>query len=109
MTRVEMSQVKSRLGDFGIIRIGGAVIVTPCDTRMKIIASLARKEMTAEELSKATGVGYSTIMDHMELLERLGVVVPLLKRSPKKRRMYFRLNEEPLDVLEDLPCRSLGV
>ena len=41
-------------------------------------------------------------MDHMDFLERLGVVKTTLKRDGGRRRIYFRLSEDPLEGIEEL-------
>jgi len=102
MIKVKMTGVSSRLGNFTVIKIGQTVLISPCDTRMKILAALAKGELTSEEITKQTGVSYSTVMDHMDCLEKLGVVETSLKRDGGRRRMYFSLNEDPLEGIEQL-------
>ncbi len=106
MPRVKMKDVKSRLGSFSVIRMGGAVIITPCDTRTKIIGALARRHMTSEEVTRLTGMSYSTVMDHMDALERVGIVSTYLKRDGGKnggrRRIYFSLSDDPLGAVDEL-------
>ena len=102
MIKVKMTEVSSRLGTFTVIKMGQTVLISPCDTRMKILAALANGEFTSEEIAKETGASYSTVMDHMDFLERLGVVKTLLKREGGRRRIHFTLNEDPLDGIEEL-------
>lgn len=102
LAKVKMTEISSRLGNFSLIKMGGAVFITPCDTRMKIIGALARGEMTSEEVTAKTGAAYSTVMDHMDVLERVGIVTTHLRRNGGRRRMYFRLSEEPLEMIEEL-------
>lgn len=104
MAKVKMAEVSSRLGNFTIIKLGAAVLISPCDTRMKILAALAEGELTGEDLQQETGVSYSAVMDHMELLERLGVVAASLKRDGEggRRRICFSLKEDPLEGIEEL-------
>ncbi len=102
MAKVKMTEISSRLGNFSVIKMGGAVIITPCDTRMKIIGALARKEMTSEEVTEETGAAYSTVMDHMDVLERVGIVTTNLRRNGGRRRIYFQLSEEPLERIDEL-------
>jgi DNA-binding transcriptional ArsR family regulator len=102
MIKVKMTGVSSRLGNLTIIKIGQAVLISPCDTRMKILAALADGELTSEELTREIGVSYSTVMDHMDCLERLGVVKANLKREGGRRRIHFGLNENPLESIEQL-------
>ncbi|MBI2184568.1 MAG: winged helix-turn-helix transcriptional regulator [Thaumarchaeota archaeon] len=92
MPKVEVREIDSRLGRFCVITIGNTVLLTPCDTRMKIIKILAEKEMTADEMSKATGTAYSTVMDHMDVLEKAGIVTSFLRKDGGKRRICFKLN-----------------
>lgn len=106
MNRVKMAEISSRLGNFSVIKMGEAVIISPCDTRMKIIGALAKREMTSEELARETGVAYSTIMDHMDVLERLGIVVSHLKRNGGRRRIYFKLNENPLELIDQILAKK---
>lgn len=105
MPTVQVKEISSRLGNFCLIRIGKTLLLTPCDTRMKIIQALARQDMTADELSRAVEAAYSTVMDHMDVLERAGVVTSLLKRHEGKRRIYFRLNEEPARHMQEIFTR----
>ena len=102
MIKVKMTEVSSRLGNFTVIKLGQTVLISPCDTRMKILAALANGALTSDEITKETGVSYSTVMDHMDFLERLGVVGTTLKRDGGRRRMYFSLNEDPLEGIEEL-------
>jgi DNA-binding transcriptional ArsR family regulator len=102
MIKVEMAEVSSRLGNFTVIKMGQAVLISPCDTRMKILAALADGELTSEEITRQTGVTYSTVMDHMDFLERLGVVKTSLKRDGGRRRIHFGLSEDPLEGIEEL-------
>lgn len=104
MAKVKMTEVSSRLGNFTIIKLGHTVLISPCDTRMKILAALAEGELTGEDLQQETGVSYSAVMDHMELLERLGVVATSLKRDEDggRRRICFSLKDDPLEGIEEL-------
>ncbi len=89
-----MHEVRSRLGEFCVIELKGLKLITPCDTRVKILQSLSDGDKTADDLSKETGAAYSTIMDHMDLLEKLGIVVAYLRKSGEeigRRRICFRL------------------
>jgi DNA-binding transcriptional ArsR family regulator len=85
-----------------VIKWGQTVLIGQCDTRMKILAALANCELTSEGLTRETGVTYSTVMDHMDCLERLGVVKTTLKRAGGRRRIHFSLNEDPLEGIEKL-------
>jgi DNA-binding transcriptional ArsR family regulator len=102
MMNVKMTEVQSRLGSFCIIKINQAVLISPCDTRMKILEALANGAMTSEEITEEIGVSYSCVMDHMDLLERLGVVETTLRRDGGRRRIYFGLSESPLRGIEEL-------
>jgi DNA-binding transcriptional ArsR family regulator len=102
MMKVKMMEVSSRLGNFTVIKLGQTVLISPCDTRMKIIAALADGELTSEQITRETGVTYSTVMDHMDFLERLGLVKTSLKRDGGRRRMHFSLSEDPLEGIEEL-------
>lgn len=103
MIKVRMAEVSSRLGNFTIIKMGQTVLISPCDTRMKILEALSKEPLTSEDLAKKTRVSYSCVMDHMDFLERLGVVKATLKRNGGgRRRMYFHLNEDPLKGIEEL-------
>jgi DNA-binding transcriptional ArsR family regulator len=82
--------------------LGETVFITPCDTRMRIIGTLAESEMTGEDLARETKVAYSTVMDHMDVLEQLGIVGTLLKRERGRRRIFFKLAEDPLEKIEEL-------
>lgn len=94
MTKVEVAEVESRLGKFCVIKLSQIVLITPCDTRMQIIRVVAEKEKTAHEIAEATKTAYSTVMDHMDLLEKVGLVESFLKREGGRRRIYFRVREK---------------
>lgn len=86
------------MGSFCVIEIGEFKLVTPCDTRVKILQSLANSDKTADDLSRDTGASYSTVMDHMDLLERIGVVETYLRKNESengRRRICFRLASSP--------------
>jgi DNA-binding transcriptional ArsR family regulator len=103
MTEIKMAEVSSRLGCFTVIKLGQTVLISPCDTRMKVLAALSKGALTSEELARETGVAYSTVMDHIDFLEKLGVVEATLKRAEgKRRRIYFNLSENPLEGIEEL-------
>ena len=82
------------MGSFCVIEIGDYKLVTPCDTRVKILQSLSQSDKTADDISKETGASYSTVMDHMDLLERIGIVETYLRKNGSdngRRRICFRL------------------
>jgi predicted ArsR family transcriptional regulator len=82
------------MGSFCVIEIGDYKLVTPCDTRVKILQSLSESDMTADELAKESGASYSTVMDHMDLLERIGLVEAYLKKGGAdngRRKICFKL------------------
>lgn len=103
MTQLEMTEVKSRLGCFAVIKLGQMVLVSPCDTRMKILQALSKKASTGEELAEEMDMSYSCIMDHMELLEKLGIV-EISRRETKqgRRKIHFHLSEDPLRGIQEL-------
>jgi predicted transcriptional regulator len=95
--KVRVKEVKSRLGNFCIVELEGTKLITPCDTRVRIIQALSQEDKTAEDLSKDIGASYSTIMDHMDLLEKVGLVEAYLKKSREefgRRRICFKLVEK---------------
>jgi DNA-binding transcriptional ArsR family regulator len=101
--KVEITQMKSRLGISAVIRVGQAVLITPCDTRIKILAALSNGELTSEAITEEAGASYSCVMDHLDHLERLGIVKATLKRDgEKRRRILFHLSENPLEGIENL-------
>ncbi|HVC27661.1 MAG TPA: winged helix-turn-helix domain-containing protein [Nitrososphaerales archaeon] len=103
MIKVKMAEISSRLGSFTIIKMGQAVLISPCDTRMKILEALSKGPMTGEELVGETDVSYSCVMDHMDFLEKLGVVKATLKRNGGgRRRICFHMSEDPLEAIEEL-------
>ena len=69
------------MGSYCIVELGEFKLLTPCDTRVRILESLSNSDKTADDLAKETGASYSTIMDHMDLLERIGIVEAYLKKS----------------------------
>lgn len=94
MSNLTIKEVSTRLGRFCIIKINKMLIVTPCDTRVKILQALSEAEMTAEEISGKVGSAYSTVMDHMDVLEKLEIVSSQLRRTEGKRRIAFSLRED---------------
>jgi predicted transcriptional regulator len=91
---VKVTQIKSRMGAFCVVEVGTYKLVTPCDTRVRIIESLAERELTADDLAKETGASYSTVMDHMDLLEKVGLVESFLRKiegENGRRKICFRL------------------
>jgi predicted transcriptional regulator len=103
MIKVKMAEVSSRLGNFTIIKMGQTVLISPCDTRMKVLEALSKKPLTSEEVARKINVSYSCVMDHMDFLERLGLVKATLERNGGgRRRIYFHLSEDPLGGIEEL-------
>jgi len=103
MIKVKMAEVETRLGNFTIIKMGQTVLISPCDTRMKILEALSKGPLTSERLARKIGVSYSCVMDHMDFLETLGIVKALSKRPDEgRRRIYFHLSEDPLEGIEQL-------
>lgn len=94
MHSLKVKEISSRMGTFCVIEIGEYKLVTPCDTRVKILQSLSESDKTADDLAKETGASYSTIMDHMDLLERISMVESYLRKSGSengRRRICFKL------------------
>jgi predicted ArsR family transcriptional regulator len=103
MIKVKMAEVSSRLGNFTIIKMGQTVLISPCDTRMKILKALSKGPLTSEELAQKIDVSYSCVMDHMDFFEKLGVVKAALGRNGGgRRRIYFHMSEDPLEAIEEL-------
>ena len=103
MIKVKMAELETRLGNFTIIKMGQTVLISPCDTRMKILEALSKGPLTSERLARKIDVSYSCVMDHMDFLETLGVVKALSKRPDEgRRRIYFHLSEGPLEGIERL-------
>jgi predicted transcriptional regulator len=94
---LKVREISSRMGSFCVIELGGYKLVTPCDTRVKILQALARTDLTADDLAKETGASYSTVMDHMDLLERIGIVEAYLRKGSSengRRKICFKLAQE---------------
>ncbi|HZW57044.1 MAG TPA: winged helix-turn-helix domain-containing protein [Nitrososphaerales archaeon] len=94
---MRITEVKSRMGAFCVIEMCGYKLVTPCDTRVKILQSLVESDKTADDLSKEVGASYSTVMDHMDLLERIGIVQAYLRKTESengRRRICFKIATE---------------
>ena len=105
--RVQMTVIPSRLGKFCVIKLGHTVLVSPCDSRMKILEALSMGELTPQEIAKDTGLTYSCVMDHIDLLERLKIIKTTLRRKMDegkegRRRVYFSLSEDPQQGIEEL-------
>jgi predicted transcriptional regulator len=93
---VKVTEIKSRMGTFCIVEVSGYKLVTPCDTRVKIISSLSDREMTADDIAKRIGASYSTVMDHMDLLEKIGIVESFLRKvegENGRRKICFKLTK----------------
>ena len=103
MVKVKMAEISSRLGNFTIIKMGQAVLISPCGTRMKILEALSAGPMTGEELVGKIDVSYSCVMDHMDFFEKLGIVNATLKRNGGgRRRTCFQMSDDPLEAIEQL-------
>ena len=108
MLQVKTTEVSSRLGDFTVIMLGQTVLISQCDTRVRILAALAEGPLTSDQLTQKVHVSYSAVMDHMDFLERIGVVKATLakrngeRRREGRRRIQFHLNENPLEGIEEL-------
>jgi DNA-binding transcriptional ArsR family regulator len=110
MLQVKAAEVSSRLGEFTLIQLGQTVFIGQCDTRMKILVALAEGPLTSEEMRQKLHISYSAVMDHMDFLERIGLVkATLVRREAKRRRngkgrrrITFHLNENPLEGIEQL-------
>ena len=95
---LKVTEIKSRMGAFCVVEVGSYKLVTPCDTRVKIIQSLANREMTADDIAKEIGTSYSTVMDHMDLLEKIGIVESFLRKfegENGRRKICFKLASQP--------------
>ena len=103
MVKVKMAEVPSRFGNFTIIKMGQTVLISQCDTRMKILAALSENALTGEELTREIGVSYSAVMDHMDCLERLRLVTVSLKSG-----RWRRGKEEEENFPLPLERRSFG-
>lgn len=114
MLQVKTAEVKSRLGEFTLIKLGETVLISQCGTRMKILEALAEGPLTSEQLRKRLRISYSAVMDHMDFFETIGLVKATLvrrdgmkKRNTKgRRRITFHLNENPLEGIEELFMRA---
>ena len=110
MLQVKTTEVSSRLGEFTLIQLGQTVFIGQCDTRMKILQALAEGPLTSEQMRQKLRVSYSVVMDHMDFLERIGLVKATLVRREVmrrrngrgRRRITFHLNENPLEGIEQL-------
>lgn len=98
-----MTEVESRLGCFSVIKLGQTVLISPCDTRTRILQALSKRASTGEELAREMEVSYSCVMDHMEFLEKLGVVkVSRQETQEGRRKIHFHLSENPLEGIQEL-------
>ena len=103
MIQLKMAEVSSRVGDFMVIKMGHTILICQCDTRMKILEAISTGAMTGEQVAKKVRISYSAVMDHMEFLEKLGVVRATLRKPDEgRRKIYFRLHENPLEGIEEL-------
>ena len=66
------------------------------DTRAAMVAALAHRDLTAQELADRTGVGLSTALHHLATLRRASLV------SRGGRRRSYTLRREPLRRLRSL-------
>lgn len=103
MIQLKMAEVSSRVGDFVVIKMGHTILICQCDTRMKILESLSEGPLTGEQVARKIRISYSSVMDHMQFLEKLGVVKATLKKPQEgRRKIYFHIHENPLEGIEEL-------
>lgn len=89
------------------------------DTRVAMLKKLAKKPMTGAELSEETGLSPSTVKEHLDQLEKAGLIVPSKGDGEKRKWKYLELSEKgrriiqpsssPLQVLLALSVVFLGL
>jgi ArsR family transcriptional regulator len=67
-------------------------------TRLRLLALLAKNELSVQELQEITGLGQSRISTHLGLLQESGLV----QSRPEGKRTFYRLNREAGETAEGL-------
>ncbi|MFQ5406609.1 MAG: winged helix-turn-helix domain-containing protein [Candidatus Micrarchaeia archaeon] len=60
------------------------------DTRVAILKKLSKRRMTGAELSEETGLSASTVKEHLDTLEKVGLIAPV-KEEVKRKWKYYGL------------------
>ena len=73
------------------------LLLLSSETRMEILNSLADRRKTLTELAKEIGLSKSSVKDHLEKLERAG----LIRRIDEGRKwIYYEITQEGLRILK---------
>lgn len=71
------------------------------ETKMKILNELAKGRITPTDLSKRLNKGKSTIVEHLQELEKFGLVTK--DEMPGRKWVFYSLTKEGYRVLEGRP------
>ena len=77
-----------------------ALLLLSSETRMEILKSIADRRKTLSELSKEIGISKSSVKEHLEKLEKAG----LIKRVDEGRKwIYYEITEEGAKIVRPEP------
>ncbi len=83
-----------------------ALLLLSSETRMEILRSIADRRKTLSELSKEIGISKSSVKDHLEKLEKAG----LIRRVDEGRKwIYYEITKEGAKIVRPEPERRVIV
>jgi len=83
-----------------------ALLLLSSETRMEILRSIADRRKTLSELSKEIGISKSSVKEHLEKLEKAG----LIRRVDEGRKwIYYEITEEGAKIVRPEPERKVIV
>ena len=83
-----------------------ALLLLSSETRMEILRSIADRRKTLSELSKEIGISKSSVKEHLEKLEKAGLV----KRVDEGRKwIYYEITKEGAKIVRPEPERRVIV
>ena len=94
MPAIEFKKVSTRLGQYFLVSIDGAILLTNNKTRVNLLSRLGRGAATAGDLSESLKVSYTTVLDEIDVLKKAGIVEQYLYRFDGQRRLMYRLVED---------------
>ena len=69
------------------------------DTRVAILKKLSSRQMTGAELSEETGLSPSTVKEHLDNLEKVGLITPV-KTDVKRKWKYYQLTLKGKKIIQ---------
>lgn len=73
-----------------------SLLILSSETRIEILERLSERRRTLSELSKEIGISKSSVKEHLEKLERAGLVRRL---EDGRKWIYYELTEEGLNII----------